>query len=206
MGRPSLRETILTSGVRTLHEQGFVSSGIREITAAAGVPQGSFTNHFKSKEAFGLAVLDRYYEGVRATMAATLGDATLSPLERLYAYFDTVTARLADAEWHHGCLLGNMSLETAEHSDALRARLVAVMGDIIEAFEQTVRAAQSAGEMRDDFAPGEVASVLMSSWQGAMLWMKVNRSGEPIERFKRVTLASFLTAPPRSAAKQWSEE
>ncbi len=206
MGRPSLREKILVSGVQTLHEQGFVNSGIREITAAAGVPQGSFTNHFKSKEAFGLAVLDRYYEGVQATMAATLGNATLSPVERLHAYFDTVTARLVDAEWHHGCLLGNMSLETAEHSDALRARLVAVLGGITEAFEQTVRAAQLAGEMRDDFAADEVASILMSSWQGAMLWMKVHRSGAPIERFKTVTLAAFLTTSKRSAASPPFEE
>lgn len=201
MGRPSLREKILASGLQTLHQQGFVSSGVREITAAAGVPQGSFTNHFKSKEAFGLAVLDRYYEGVQATMAATLKDETLSPVERLHAYFDTVTARLAAADWHHGCLIGNMSLETAEHSDALRARLAVVLGGITEACEEIVAAAQSAGEMRDDFTSEEVASVLMSSWQGAMLWMKVHRSGEPIERFKRVTLAAFLTPPPLPAAK-----
>ena len=201
MSRPSLREKILASGVRTLHEQGFVNSGIREITAAAGVPQGSFTNHFRSKEAFGLAALDRYVEGVQATIADTLGNATLSPVERLNAYFDTVTARLAHADWHHGCLLGNMGLETAEHSNPLRARLVATLGGITGAFERTIRAAQAAGEMRDDFPAEEVASVLMSSWQGAMLWMKVHHSGEPIERFKRVTLAAFLTAPPRSSVE-----
>ena len=202
MGRPSLREKILESGVRTLHENGFVSSGIREITAAAGVPQGSFTNHFRSKEAFGVAVLERYYEGVEATIAVTLRDESLTPVERLHAYFDAVTARLESADWRHGCLIGNMSLEASEHSEALRERLVAVLGAITAAFADTVRAAQTAGQMRADFAAEEIASVLMSSWQGAMLWMKVQRSAEAIERFKRVTLAAFLTqtasAPPQS--------
>ncbi len=195
MGRPSLREKILESGVRTLHENGFVSSGVREITAAAGVPQGSFTNHFRSKEAFGVAVLERYFQGVEATIAITLRDESLPPIDRLHAYFDTVTARLEGADWRHGCLIGNMSLETSEHSEALRERLVAVLGAITAAFADTVRAAQTAGQMRADFPAEEIASVLMSSWQGAMLWMKVQRSAGAIERFKRVTLAAFLTPP-----------
>ncbi len=196
---------MLESGVRTLHEQGFANSGIREITAAAGVPQGSFTNHFKSKEAFGLAVLDRYYKGIQAIMAATLGDHSLSPVDRLHAYFDTVTTGFADSDWHHGCLIGNLSLETAEHSDALRARLVLMLGDITGVFVQAIHAAQSAGEIRDDFAAEEVASALMASWQGAILWMKVHRCAKSIQRFKRVTLAAFLAVPVQSAAKPSSD-
>lgn len=199
MGRPSLRDKLLESGVRTLHRHGFVSSGIREITAAAGVPQGSFTNHFQSKEAFGLAALDRYYEGIEARIAATLGDETKNPADRLRAYFDGVTALLEEVGWRHGCLIGNMSLEAAEHSELLRARLVSAFGGLTQAFAQTVRAAQAAGEMRDDLDADDIAGVLMASWQGAMLRMKVERSCLPIERFKRVLLAAFLTAPAVTA-------
>ena len=201
MGRPSLRNKILQSGLRTVHERGFGNAGVRDITAAAGVPQGCFTNHFRSKEAFGAAVLDHYFEGIQATMAATLGDVSKSPVERLHAYFDRVTTKLAEAEWHHGCLIGNMSLETAEHSDLLRGRLAEVLDGVTEPFARTIEAAQTAGEMRDDFAANEIASVLMSSWQGAMLWMKVQRSAAPIERFKRVTLAAFLTASNPAAQR-----
>ena len=188
--------------MRTVHQHGFGHAGIRDITAAAGVPQGCFTNHFRSKEAFGVAVLDRYLEGIQATIAATLGDESKSPVEQLRAYFDSVTARLAEAEWHHGCLIGNMSLEMAEHSDLLRERLIAVLGGVTEPFAQTIQSAQAAGEMRDDFDADEIASVLMSSWQGAMLWMKVHRSAAAIERFKRITLAAFLAARPLAAKKR----
>ncbi len=194
MGRHSLREQILQSGVHTVHELGYAAAGVREITAAAGVPQGSFTNHFRSKEAFGLAVLDRYFEGIEATMTATLGDGSRTPVTRLRAYFETVSGRLAEAGWRHGCLIGNLSLETAEHSDAFRERLAEVMAAITDRFSATVKAAQACGEMRADLPADEIASALMSSWQGAMLWMKVHRSGAPIERFRRVTLAALLTA------------
>lgn len=198
MARVSLREKILESGVRTVHESGFANAGVREITAAAGVPQGSFTNHFRSKEDFGLAVLDRYFEGVESLAALTLGNGAAPAVDRLYAYFAIVTDGLAGAQWRNGCLLGNMSLEAAEHSVAIRERLVEVFGRITDRFAITIREAQVAGEMRVDFSAEEIATVLMSSWQGAMLWMKVQRSPEAIELFKQVTLASFLTRPATS--------
>ena len=80
MGRPSFREQIITSGGRTIHQRGLATTGLREITAAAGVAQGSFTNHFASKEEFGLAVLDRYFDEIRAVIAATLDDEAREPL------------------------------------------------------------------------------------------------------------------------------
>ena len=192
MGRPSLREKIITSGVRTVHEIGFSRAGVREITAAAGVPQGSFTNHFKSKEVFGLAILDRYLEGVEATMASTLDDQALAPADRLRAYFRTVSGRLEEADWRHGCLIGNLSLDTAEHSDLLRARLAEGMASIVRRFAATIRDAQQAGQMRGDLPAEDAAAALMAAWQGAMLWMKVHRSGESIERFRTITLATYL--------------
>ena len=195
MGRQSLREQILVSGLKTVHEIGFARAGVREITAAAGVPQGSFTNHFRSKEVFGLAVLDRYLEGVRATMDATLGDLSLTPLDRLKAYFATVAGRLAEADWRYGCLIGNLSLEAVEHSEPIRERLLEGMAYIVQRFAETIREAQHANQLRPDVPPEETAAALMSAWQGAMLWMKVHRNGAAIARFQDVTLATLTVKP-----------
>lgn len=198
MGRHSLREQILDSGVTTLHQRGFAASGVREITSAAGVPQGSFTNHFRSKEEFGRAVLDRYFERVEALIAATLRDETRSPVERLRAYFDAVTGQLSEAGWRHGCLIGNLSLETADSSEMLRARLAEVFRELTLAFADVVRAAQADGAVRADTPPEELADVLLAAWNGAMLRMKVERSPESLERFKRVVLGTILAGPAAS--------
>jgi TetR/AcrR family transcriptional repressor of nem operon len=40
-------------------ERGYCGASARDIVQAAGVPQVSFTNHFRSKEAFSLEVLER---------------------------------------------------------------------------------------------------------------------------------------------------
>ena len=199
MSRRSLREKIIESGVTTVHDRGFAASGVRDIVAAAGVPQGSFTNHFRSKEAFGLAVLNRYYEKTEAVIDATLRDGARAPVARLRAYFDAVTDLLEEVGWRRGCLISNMSLEAAEHSELLRERLVEIFRCLRQPFADAVRAAQVAGEMRDDLDAQDMAEVLLSAWYGAMLRMKVDRSPEPLERFKRVMFATFLAASPSTA-------
>ena len=52
--------------------QGYGGASVRDIVRAAGVPQGSFTNHFTSKEAFAQEVLDRYFSLVRGNIEKTL--------------------------------------------------------------------------------------------------------------------------------------
>ncbi len=201
MARPSLREKILEAGVTVVHERGFASAGIREIAAAAGAPQGSFSNHFASKDAFGLAVIDRYVERVRAIMDATLRDRARPPIERLRAYFDVVIEQLRDAGWRYGCLVGNLGLEAAEHSEALRERLARALAEFQSAFAEAVRAAQAAGEIRRDIAADPLAALLLSGWYGAMLRMKVDRSPLPLDLFKQVFLATLL-APPTPQANE----
>ncbi len=83
MPRPSHKEKILTSGLRVVHENGYAASSVRDIIEAAGVPQGSFTNHFASKEAFGLELVNIYYKDIECFMAETLLNDALPPLKRL---------------------------------------------------------------------------------------------------------------------------
>jgi TetR/AcrR family transcriptional repressor of nem operon len=193
MARPSLKEKIVESGVRTLHERGFGGAGIREITGEAGVPQGCFTNHFRSKEAFGVAVIQRYHAHTQAIMDRTLRDSARSPVERIHAYFDAITEWLESVNWRYGCLVGNMSLEVAEQSDVLRYCLVEVCGSLSRSFAETVRAGQASGNIRSDLDADDVATFLLSSWQGAMMRMKVDRNSKSIEQFKRVVFATVLS-------------
>jgi AcrR family transcriptional regulator len=51
MARPSVKEQIVQAGLKILLDKGFNGVGVQEITETAGVPKGSFYNHFESKEA-----------------------------------------------------------------------------------------------------------------------------------------------------------
>src|SRR5260370_21256361 len=124
VARPAHRETILTEGLRVVQERGFGGASVRDIVRAAGVPQGSFTNHFASKEAFCLEVLDLYFEDVRAVIQSTLRNDSLPPLKRLRAYVDVQIKYLNRIGWQNGCLIGNFSAEASAPSEVIRKRIV----------------------------------------------------------------------------------
>ena len=65
MARRNVREQIVEAGLKCLLEKGFNGVGVQEITSSAGVPKGSFYNHFESKEALGAEVIERYGAGTR---------------------------------------------------------------------------------------------------------------------------------------------
>ena len=87
MPKPSHREKLLTAGLQVVFEQGYCGASVRDIVQAAGVPQGSFTNHFTSKEAFAEEVLERYVSLVNANIQITLRNDSLPPLQRVRGWF-----------------------------------------------------------------------------------------------------------------------
>lgn len=178
--------------METVHRRGFATVGLREITAEAGVAQGSFTNHFASKDEFGVAILGLYFDQVRSIIDGTLGDADKGPIEKLRAYFEAVMGLLEAAEWRYGCLVGNMGLEAAEHSEAIRLRLSEIFGELILPFGEIVREGQAEGVIPKIHAPEELAAVLLEGWHGAMLRMKIERNRAPLDRFMRLTFPALL--------------
>lgn len=195
MARASHRERILDAGLKVMFRKGYIGSGVRDIVTAASAPQGSFTNHFRSKEAFAREVLDRYFDHVKGLVAQALGDANLSPRARLKRYLDIITERLEADEFTRGCLIGDFSLEAAPQSEMLRERLADIFAEWRAPFAACIAEAQTAGEIETTFAPDDLAEFLLASWEGAILRMKVARGTEPLERFKRIAFATVFKEP-----------
>jgi TetR/AcrR family transcriptional regulator, transcriptional repressor for nem operon len=192
MARPSLREKLLNAGLQVLWKGGYAGTGVRDIVAAAGARPGSFTNHFASKEDFACEALDRYFTHVSGLVAEALADDGLSAADRLRRYLDVITARLGAEDWARGCMIGNFSLETATHNERLRLRLSEIFAQWRQPFATCIAEGQAAGEITRDFSADELADFLLMTWQGAMLRMKVDRSPEPLERFKQIVFATVF--------------
>ena len=192
MCKPSNRDKLLQEGLKVVLAQGYGGASVRDIVRAAGVPQGSFTNHFASKEAFAREVLDLYFSLVRGNIEKTLRNDSLPPLRRLRAWFDVQIAFLKKAEFRSGCLIGNFSIEASDQSNSIRQRLTEMFKDINESIVYCLKAAVDAAELSASTDVREVASFLYSSWQGAILQSKVEQSIKPLERFKKVLFAQIL--------------
>jgi TetR/AcrR family transcriptional regulator, transcriptional repressor for nem operon len=195
MPKSSNRDRILEAGLKVMFRQGYGGAGVRDIVAEAPAPQGSFTNHFRSKEEFAREVLDLYFDDLKRLVAETLGDADRRPRERLRRYLNIITDRLASAEFRRGCLIGDFSLEAAPQSEVLRSRLGEIFAEWRAPFAACIAEGQGAGEIAATFAPEDLAEFLLSSWQGAILRMKVERNAEPLERFKRIVFMTIFKEP-----------
>ena len=192
MARPSHKEKILAAGLEVVHERGFGAASVRDIVRAAGVPQGSFTNHFPSKEAFGLAILNLYFENARAKIDATLRNDARPPLERIGAYVEMAIAPDGCEDPSKGCLVGNFSAEVVEQSELLRLRLVEIFAETRAAIAYALEAAIVAGELPKDFDVTGVSEFILSGLQGAVLVAKAERDCAPVHRFKDLLFRTVL--------------
>src|ERR1700723_194059 len=126
MTKPNTREQIIQAALESLLAKSFNAVGVQDITETAGVPKGSFYNHFESKEALGLEVVERY--GANQTRREILTDPTVPPLQRLRRHFDRITGLFEDSHFTRNCILGSFSAELANQSQTIREGLRKLYG------------------------------------------------------------------------------
>jgi TetR/AcrR family transcriptional regulator, transcriptional repressor for nem operon len=189
MARPSLREKLASSAVDTLHTLGFKGCSIQDITEAAGVPKGSFFNHFENKEDLAIDALRRYLEGSRPDM---LFDESVPPLQRLKNHFVFLSERLLERGFERGCMLGLFAAEMAREYPKMREELRSVFGTWCNGVEKVLRDAQAAGEIDPRQDAAQLARFLVNAWEGATIRLKITQTREPIDDFLNVAFKALL--------------
>jgi TetR/AcrR family transcriptional regulator, transcriptional repressor for nem operon len=191
MARHSVREQIVAAGLDTLHRRGFNATSVQDITTAAGVPKGSFYNHFESKETLGAEAVLRYLEGSRARLAV-LRDTKLPPVSRLRAYFEDLGQSFERSRYSRGCLLGNFGAELSDQSPLIRERVARAFASWSEIIAKVIAEAQAAGAVSTHFPPETLAGFVINGWEGALLRAKVDKSRAPLDQFLAVTFTKAL--------------
>jgi len=190
MARHSLREDIIEAALEQFHSYGFNAAGVKDITDRAGVPKGSFYNHFPSKEALAVVALERYAERSRMEV---LADRSVAPLDRLRIHFELLRAEIEEHEFTRGCLLGNLGAEVADHSEVLRAAVEQNLARWAELMAETLAEAQRAGSLRPGLDPQATAWFVLSAWEGTLISARANRSGAAFDTFFDLVFGTLLT-------------
>jgi AcrR family transcriptional regulator len=125
MPRHSVRDVIVETALSEFHRIGFAACSVDTITRAAGVPKGSFYNHFKSKEDLAVEVVAKYAAEAEWN---SVTDPKLTPLDKLRAQFRIMGDVLVGHGYTRGCMIGNMGEELADHSEPMRAQVRASLG------------------------------------------------------------------------------
>ncbi|RYE80277.1 MAG: TetR/AcrR family transcriptional regulator [Oxalobacteraceae bacterium] len=174
-----VRTTILATGQRIMAGKGYSAVGLNEILTAAGVPKGSFYHYFGSKDAFGEAMLERYFEDYLAELDRTLQQPGMTMAQRLMDYWRMWQASQSFYECQGKCLAVKLGAEVADLSEAMRLALRRGTEAIIDRLAMAIAGGAAEGSLHIDGDAGNVARTLYQLWLGASIMVKIERTTLP---------------------------
>jgi TetR/AcrR family transcriptional repressor of nem operon len=189
----STRDRIIETGAEIIHHKGFNHTGIQEILNAAHVPKGSFYNYFKSKEDFGLQIIDYFTARFKRMARETLEDTRLSPLNRIYRFLTAFMEYFESQDYAGGCPIGNLAQEMGDLSPAFRQKLWEAIDMMIDAYSRVLAAAQKDGKVLKSLDIRKTASFIVAGWHGALIQMKLTRSLAPLKNHRKFIFDHILT-------------
>ena len=183
------RNAILDAAARLINERGFGHTSVEDLIAATGLSGKShFYHYFPSKEALGMAVIDRQFERFAERGLAILSEPMIEPIDRLTLFIDTLVALQRDREGGSGSPFGNLAGELADAHEGFRRRLDQVFEQWTRQLDALLR--EVGGQLREGVETVRLARFIIASLEGGMLMTRVTRDvsamegiGEDLKRF-----------------------
>ena len=191
MPKQDTKELLLSKGAEIIHRKGFQDCGILEILEASGVPKGSFYYYFKNKEEFGLQVIDLYAAEMFQTLHDSMNVVELPVVERIRRFFRDMSDRAAESGYS-GCPLGNLAQEMGDVNEAFRHKLNEIFTRLEQEIAKHLKEAQVGGEITAQIDPKKIAVFLVSSWEGALMRMKLVRNSGPFNIFELTAFTELI--------------
>ena len=179
------RERLIRHGTAILTEKGFSSTGLEEFLKEASVPKGSFYHYFKSKDEFGLAVIENYGTYFATKLDKWLLDSSRKPLDCLDDFIQDAKRGLEKYRYRRGCLIGNLGQEMGTLDEKFRAPLEDVFKDWQKRIATCLERARDYGDIPEDLDCEQIAAFFWIGWEGAILRSKLVQSSEPLDLFTR---------------------
>lgn len=204
MGRTSdAKERILDSAMALMQLKGYTNTSLEDILSRAGVKKGSFYHFFASKQALGLAVLDRYFAYPREHLFRIF-EENIPPLEQVKRFFQVTCERMQEMTREHegvvcGCLFGNMALEMSTMDPVFRQKVAQLFDAFQDRFRTALSRAAERGELAPEIDADLLSARLLSYWEGAILWAKVHQDANLYVHLIEGAMA--VLAPYRQATR-----
>lgn len=186
------RERILEAGSKAFVSKSYNGCGLNEILTAAGVPKGSFYHYFKSKEGFGVAVIEQSIDEHSERMKAFFCDRDMSPLARIRAFYGMCRDWYEEHGLARECLIPKLAMEIGQLSEPMRAAIKCGYDQWAAMHAKVIREAQAEDEIDPDSNAEQLANALMNAWEGVTIRMQIDRDVRPLNEFLNITLERVL--------------
>ena len=194
-----VKQHILDTGRTIILGKGFAAVGLNEILSTARVPKGSFYHYFKSKEAFGEALVDSYVTDYLTHVDNLLQPDGAPAAERLMRYWQSWTTTGDNQTTECNCLVVKLSGEVSDMSEAMRVALLRGTNLIVERLGNCILEGLADGSLSGEFDAHHTALALYELWLGAALLTKVRRERSAMDAAMTATLG-LLKLPRQTTA------
>jgi TetR/AcrR family transcriptional repressor of nem operon len=171
------KEKILFKAAELFNQQGYAGSSISDIMRITGLQKGGIYNHFKSKDELALEAFDFMIAQVRQYYITALRNKRHAT-ERLIAIISVFHTYINNPPILGGCPLLNTAVESDDTHPALRERAEKAMNSWRNMICRIIQKGIDKGEIRSTVDADEVATIIISSLEGAMMMSKLY--GNPI--------------------------
>ena len=186
---------MLDAAMDRFWRNGYEATSVRDLAAHMGITGASLYNAFGDKRALFRQVVERYAERSMRERISRL-ESTLPPKEAVRAFLGEIVERSTGGD-RRGCLLVNTALEAAPEDPELRAEVAARLAEIEAFFRRAVTAAQRDGSIPPDWAPEDLARLLLGVTLGLRVLARSTPEREFLEGVARPALA-LLDWPDRA--------
>ncbi|MEC6814713.1 TetR/AcrR family transcriptional regulator [Photobacterium toruni] len=168
------RQHILDIGYQLVVTKGFTNVGLSEILKTAAVPKGSFYHYFKSKEQFGEALIQHYFEQYLEHVSAILEQGTGTGFDRLTDYFSRWLIIDNGTCNANKCVVVKLSAEVSDLSEPMREALKKGANSIVNLIASCIDDGIKDGSItvKDSQL---TAQTLYQLWLGASLFYKLSQ-------------------------------
>lgn len=189
----STRQVILDTAQVIVGRKGFSAVGLNEILQAAEVPKGSFYHYFNSKDAFGVVLLDSYFDHYVNGMQQLFNQPELSGFAKLMRYWQSWVDNQTGCTDTGKCLAVKLGAEVSDLSEPMRLALQRGTARTIELLAQALQHGIEDGSLQAQPHPESLARRLYALWLGTSVMSKITRTSAPFD--EALLLTQHLLQP-----------
>ncbi|GAB5341652.1 TetR/AcrR family transcriptional regulator [Pseudomonas fluorescens] len=177
----STRQTILDTAQLIVSRKGFSAVGLNEILQAADVPKGSFYHYFNSKDAFGVVLLDTYFDHYVQGIEQLFQQPELSGGAKLMRYWQTWVDNQTGCTDAGKCLAVKLGAEVSDLSEPMRLALQRGTARTIALLAEALLQGVEDGSLTVQQPPQRLAHRLYALWLGTSVMSKITRTSAPFD-------------------------
>ena len=192
MNKITGKEEIFANSIGIIIRKGYNNTGLTEIIKASDIPKGSFYNYFKSKEDYGLQLLDFIADKIFSHIESYKNHTELSPLKQLHLFFDDFLKYYQENDFKGGCPIGNFAQELGDINENFRKKTEEKFQQVITTFASFLTDAKKQNEIADDINEFKLANTITNYWQGTLLRLKVSKEPQHYKDFLKLIFEVLL--------------